>query len=66
MKFIKCKGVIPKGIYKEEIDVMQVTNIFFCLEGRIGSPQFFSLCFLKNSWMIKVQESSIIPPLTVS
>ena len=66
LEFIKWRGEIPKGNYKEEVDVMQVTNIFFSLEGKIGILQFFFLCFLKNSWMIKVQGSSIIPPFTVS
>ena len=45
LEFIKRRGEIPKGNYKEEVDVMQVTNIFFSLEGKIGILQFFFSVF---------------------
>ena len=44
MKFIKCKGVIPNGIYKEKIDVMQVTNIFCSLED--GNESIYTIFFI--------------------
>jgi len=33
INFNKRKGKYPRGICKEKIDVMQVTNIFCSLEG---------------------------------